>query len=64
MSVLEPVAAPTARDTVVVEDLPATDVLEVTEVAVDAPPAYDHVTSHSMKCYWDVRECRWECSGA
>jgi hypothetical protein len=22
----------------------------------------DHITSHSIKCYWDFRECRWECS--
>ena len=22
----------------------------------------DHVTSHSIKCYWDFREARWECS--
>ncbi|NUR06746.1 MAG: hypothetical protein HOQ22_01265 [Nocardioidaceae bacterium] len=22
---------------------------------------HDHVTSHSIKCYWDYLECRWEC---
>jgi len=22
---------------------------------------HDHVTSHSIKCYWDFVECRWQC---
>jgi hypothetical protein len=28
-----------------------------------APSVVDHVRSHSMKCYWDFVECRWQCSG-
>jgi len=40
------------------------EVLTVEPVAQkEAPlPRLDHVTSHSIKCYWDFRECRWECS--
>jgi hypothetical protein len=31
------------------------------EQAPELPPA-DHVRMHGPRCYWDFRECRWECS--
>jgi len=53
----------------IVEPPAALDVLEQEpEVAVDPPgtaPAVeelDHVRFHSVKCYWDYRDCRWQCS--
>ena len=59
MSVLEPVAAavlvPGKSDTVV--DTVPHEQQPVVELAV-----LDHVTSHSIKCYWDFVECRWRCS--
>jgi hypothetical protein len=27
-----------------------------------AKPVIDHVHAHSVKCYWDFMECRWQCS--
>jgi hypothetical protein len=26
-------------------------------------PKVDHVTRHGLRCWWDVEECRWDCSG-
>ena len=50
MSVLEPVAPPEPlTEAVVPEQREAVEVV-------------DHVRSHSMKCYWDFVECRWQCS--
>ena len=25
------------------------------------PTVVDHVRTHGVRCYWDLRECRWEC---
>ena len=25
-------------------------------------PLFDHVRSHSTRCYWDHVQCRWACS--
>jgi hypothetical protein len=25
-------------------------------------PVIDHIHAHSVKCYWDFMECRWQCS--
>ena len=30
--------------------------------SVPAEPVIDHVHAHSVKCYWDFMECRWQCS--
>jgi hypothetical protein len=52
----------------IVEPPAALDVLEhEPEVAVEPPVTapvteLDHVRSHSVKCYWDYRDCRWQCS--
>ena len=32
---------------------------------VPVPPvieSFDHISAHSVKCYWDYRDCRWQCS--
>ena len=34
---------------------------------VEAAPAeapVDHVRTHGPRCFWDVRDCRWDCSGS
>jgi cyclopropane fatty-acyl-phospholipid synthase-like methyltransferase len=60
MSVVEPVieavAVPDQREVVVGE---ATWQKEDRVVGVEM---IDHVTSHSIKCYWDFVDCRWQCS--
>ena len=57
MSVLEPV---TRLEVAAVSDVPErreTDLVEAPDLVV-----VDHVRSHTVKCYWDFMECRWECS--
>jgi hypothetical protein len=27
-------------------------------------PPVDHVRTHGPRCLWDLRDCRWDCSGA
>jgi hypothetical protein len=59
MSVLEPEVQPVRLEPVLPEQRdPAGG-----PVAAAAPTVLDHVQSHSMKCYWDFVECRWQCSG-
>lgn len=38
------------------------------ESSAPAPPksepvVIDHVQTHTMRCYWDVAQCRWHCTG-
>ncbi|CAN5588957.1 hypothetical protein BH10ACT10_BH10ACT10_28110 [soil metagenome] len=30
-------------------------------VADRVPAVVDHVRLHGVRCYWDLRQCRWEC---
>jgi hypothetical protein len=44
---------------------PVTATVPKQVAAVDpapAKPVIDHVHAHSVKCYWDFMECRWQCS--
>ena len=43
---------------------PVTATIPTQAPIVDPAPApvIDHVHAHSVKCYWDFMECRWQCS--
>jgi hypothetical protein len=44
---------------------PVTATLPIQTAKVDPvpkEPVIDHVRAHSVKCYWDFMECRWQCS--
>ena len=56
MSIIEPPAA------VDVVEQPKPEVAVVPAVPVPTVERLDHVRSHSVKCYWDYRDCRWQCS--
>jgi hypothetical protein len=58
MSVLEPVVQRSEAGSVVPQQRDGTE-----PVGAPAPRAVvDHIAAHSMKCYWDFTECRWQCS--
>lgn len=58
MSVLEPVVQRTEAGPVVPQQREVAD-----PVVAPVPKAVvDHITAHSLKCYWDFIECRWQCS--
>jgi hypothetical protein len=58
MSVLEPEIRPVRAEAVVPGQRGPVE--EPGEAA--SPTVLDHVQSHSRRCYWDVAECRWQCS--
>jgi hypothetical protein len=58
MSIVEP---PTALDvSQQAREVPVEPVSPVLDTPVIE--AFDHVRSHSVKCWWDYRDCRWQCS--
>jgi hypothetical protein len=59
MSVLEPVAQPTALEAVVPEQR-----MPVEPVSAPVHPVVDHTRTHAVTCYWDVAECRWQCTSS
>jgi hypothetical protein len=60
MSVLEPAVQRAGTTPVIHEQRDGTGPVPV--APVEPPRAVaDHVRSHSMGCYWDFVECRWQC---
>jgi hypothetical protein len=57
MSFLEPVAPPEPLAEPIAGPLAEPVVPQQRETV----EVVDHVRSHSMRCYWDFVECRWQC---
>jgi hypothetical protein len=46
---------------------PENAVLPAQATPVDTKPVeapVDHVRTHGPRCFWDLRDCRWDCSRA